>query len=211
MSSIYSFIVSPTTVAAILMISLYSLMIKETIFSRWGEFIYVGMATSITFFTAYSALYSTTLIPLSQGQLAQLIPIVLGFIILLRPFFKSLKNIALWPLAIFTGFTLGSNIAGLIYSQVWSQVIAVAEINTSSLTSLSISIIYAIVVVFVVLSFTTTVTHKGSFGRVAQIGRILFILCLGLAFGDYIMARVALVLSRVQYLIYNWLGIPPLT
>jgi hypothetical protein len=61
--------------------------------------------------------------------------------------------------------------------------------------------------VFCVLTyFYFSVEHKGFIGRVGRVGIYFLMISFGAAFGYTVMARVSLLIGRVQFLLGDWLG-----
>jgi len=203
-----------TTIVAILMLMLWSLIIKETIISRIAEFIYIGMGTALVLYQTLANLWSTTLLPISQGSVLRIIPVLLGLLVLFRPFSDKIKNLVVWPLAVFLSYSIGSATAGLTISTVWRNLVSAAKINTRTPFDLFTSIVFLFVLLSATLSFTLTFGTKGSvgniLGKIASIGRYLLLMAFALGFGDYFLSRMGLIASRVQYFVYEWLGLSPL-
>ena len=201
-----------TWLAAINSIALWSIPIKESPFSRAGEFIYVGLGAGVALFSVWNALYSKALQPMFAGNWITIIPVILGLIVLLRPFLGGvLKTIAIWPLAMVLGYGIGSNVAGMTITQIWKPLVSTATINTTDALSLVSTIVILVVFTTVLFSFTSTVEHTGIIGQVASIGRWWLVAAFGLAFGRWMMSRMGFIAARVQFFIYQWLQIAPIT
>jgi hypothetical protein len=185
---------------------------RETQFSRWGEFVYVGLGAAVAMFSILNAVWATGIQPMLAGDWIRIIPIILGVIILLRPFVGGLlRNIAIWPLAMVLGYGMGSNVAGLTITQIWVPLTSTASLDTTSAFSLFTSIVVLVVFATVLFSFSSTVEHTGVVGSVASVGRWFLIMTFGLAFGRWMMSRLGFIAARFQFFIYQWLEIAPLT
>ena len=76
------------------------------------------------------------------------------------------------------------------------------------ITSLSFSNIIMVVGVIATLSyFFFSLEHKGALGKVAKIGIWYIMLAFGAAFGYTVMARISLLIGRLQFLLHDWLGL----
>jgi hypothetical protein len=62
-------------------------------------------------------------------------------------------------------------------------------------------------VVSVLIYFFFSVEHKGVIGGVSVIGVWFLMVAFGASFGYTVMARMSLLIGRVQFLLRDWLGI----
>jgi hypothetical protein len=201
-----------TWLAALNSLALWSIPIKESPFSRAGEFVYVGLGAGVALFSVWNALYTKGISPMIGGDWLLIVPMILGLIVLLRPFIGGpFRSIAIWPLAMVLGYGIGSNVAGLTISQIWKPLLSTATIKTGDWLAVLTSIVIIVVFSTVLFSFTSTVEHTGIIGSVASIGRWWLVAAFGLAFGRWMMSRMGFIAARVQFFIYTWLQITPIT
>jgi len=82
------------------------------------------------------------------------------------------------------------------------------HIQSTMLTTLTISgIITLIGVITTLVYFYFSTEHKGIVGKVARTGTWFIMLAFGTGFGYTVMARVSLLIGRMQFLLHDWLGI----
>jgi hypothetical protein len=62
-------------------------------------------------------------------------------------------------------------------------------------------------VVSVLIYFFFSLEHKGVIGGVSKIGVWFLMIAFGASFGFTVMARMSLLIGRIQFLIRDWLGI----
>ncbi len=55
--------------------------------------------------------------------------------------------------------------------------------------------------------FFFSLEHKGVIGGVSKIGVWFLMIAFGASFGFTVMARMSLLIGRIQFLIRDWLGI----
>ncbi|MCS7066571.1 MAG: hypothetical protein NZL85_09930 [Fimbriimonadales bacterium] len=67
--------------------------------------------------------------------------------------------------------------------------------------------IFIIFLLAVLTYFTFSFEHRGPVKRVATVGRWFLMIGLGAMFGNTVMARMALLIGRIYYLLSDWLGI----
>lgn len=67
--------------------------------------------------------------------------------------------------------------------------------------------IFIIILVSVLVYFTFSFEHRGAVKRTATVGRWFLMIGLGAIFGNTVMARMALLIGRIYYLLSDWLMI----
>lgn len=73
---------------------------------------------------------------------------------------------------------------------------------------LAMNWIFIIILISVLIYFTFSYQQKGVVKGVATVGRWFLMIGLGAIFGNTVMARMALLIGRVYYLLHDWLMIP---
>lgn len=72
---------------------------------------------------------------------------------------------------------------------------------------LTISRIILFIGVLAALSyFFFSKAHKGAYGKFTRVGVYFLMISFGATFGNTVMARMALLIGRIQFLLYDWLG-----
>jgi hypothetical protein len=56
--------------------------------------------------------------------------------------------------------------------------------------------------------FFFSMEHKGVLGGAARVGIWFLMIGFGASFGYTVMARVSLLIGRVHFLLFDWLGLP---
>jgi hypothetical protein len=216
-------------VGGVATLAIFSFLIKENPFYRFFEHLFIGIAAGLgpvlivrdflwptilepmlglnaaaypdgSPAEPYQPLYLFYLVPMAFGLLyyciysrryGWLAKVVIGFslgvsgALVLRGFFaETVPQIAstFKPLVVFSpeGFSLGDSIN---------------------------NIIFVVTVVLVMNYFFFTLGKEGSIqGKTAAYGRPLLMVCFGAFFGSTVMARLALLVERVQFILIDWAG-----
>ena len=114
------------TVTALVILAYFSLVIyKENVFSRWAEYTIVGLGITYTTVAYGWDLVNRCFIPLSQGNLLKLVPLLLG--LLAYAMFTTRHKWALrWPLAFIASTALALHLTGIPTDSFILQLKAVA-------------------------------------------------------------------------------------
>lgn len=208
-------------------LAVYSFLFKENRFYRIFEHLFIGIATSITIMKAFrdslwpvyfKPLLGLDLLLLPDGSYAEpydyrlllyLIPMAFGLL-----YYFILSKRLSWLAQLPIGFMLGVS-AGLTFKGFFNEVMpqlydSFRPLYISGDSYSSISNIIFIVTLLTSLSyffFTFKRKEGGVISSTASIGRYLMMGCFGAFFGSTIMARMALLVERLQFLLNDWLPI----
>jgi hypothetical protein len=220
-------------IAGIATLAIYSFLYRENPFYRIFEHLFIGIATAITIMKAFrdslwpvyfKPLFGYNRLILPDGTfsdpydyrlLLYLIPIVFG---LLYYFILSKRHA--WVAQLPIGFMLGVA-AGLAFKGFFNEVMpqlydsfrsiyVLNEFDGSLDYYASISnIIFIVTLLSAMIYFFFTFRRKdgGVVSQSAMLGRYMMMGCFGAFFGSTIMARMALLVERLQFLIHDWIPI----
>ncbi len=138
-----------------------------------------------------------------------LIPIALGLMIFGR-FFRGKEWMARWPIAFVVGFGAGSVIPVVLQANVLEQAhgtIAPFLPDPQVATTWPDQVgnwVLAIAVVTALTYFYFSAPHRGWLGKSSRVGLWFLMVAFGAGFGNTVMARVALLIGRMQFLLYQW-------
>jgi len=232
-------------VGAFLTLSIFSFLYKDNPFYKFAEHLFVGISAaywmSIGIWTTLVPNLLCRLCPGWVNSLAgsdclcppaslvtgydrwiYLIPLVLGFILLMR---LSPKGgwISRWSLAFIVGITAGLNIVRYIQSDFMAQVAATMItllpgwqglghfFTNFSMASdgLFVTTFSAWVVFFGtfcgLIYFFFSKEHKGWFGSASRFGIWILMITFGAGFGYTVMARISLLVGRFRFLFSDWI------
>ena len=206
----------PVWIAAALALAYYSNIYKENPAFRFVEHLFVGISAANGVVTTYEQYILATFQQNigERGEYHLFVPIVIGLLIYTR-FLPSrdLNWLARIPMAFWMG--IGSAIvivrtfrANFIVNLTATFVPLFTEPFVAWTGVSTINNIILVVGVFTTISyFFFTFESKGPLAISARIGRYMMMIAFGAAYGNTVMARSAVLLGRIQYLLGNWLGL----
>lgn len=193
-------------IAAFLTLCVFSFLFGDNPFYKLAEHIYVGVSAGYWMCLGYwGTILPQVQEPLSRGEWIKLLPLILGLMMLFQLHPKT-AWVSRWPLCFMVGLYAGLNIVLTMEAQILQQLYA--SINPlwptaeNGLTGWDILINWILVVgLFTgLIYFYFSVPHKGwFFGGAARIGIWILMIALGASFGYTVMARVSLLIGRVQF------------
>ncbi len=191
------------TIAAILTLAIYSFLYRDNPFYKTAEHILLGVSVGyFVVITISNTIIPKLIIPLFvDGELIYMIPALLGLAMLLRVT-KQFSYFSRIPLALIIG--VGAGIAIPAYMQ--AHLIAQMKATMLPLSNIS-NIIIIIAVLSVLAYFFFSKKHEGAFGVTAKMGIYFLMVFFGSTFGYTVMARISLLIGRMQFLLGDWLGI----
>lgn len=193
---------------ALLTISIFSYLWKENPLYRLAEHIFVGISVGysicITWFLALEPQMWTPLV--QEHKYYLIIPIIFAFLMLFR-FSEKFGWISFWPLAFLIGFS-GYAIPTGIEANLLVQLNSTVNVNfDGGWFAIFSQILLLLGTLACLFYFYFSIPHQGTAGKVAKFGSILLMLSFGASFGMTVMARISLLIGRVQYLLRDWLGL----
>jgi hypothetical protein len=207
-------------IAAFLTLAIYSFLYKDNPFYKLAEHLYVGVSAG------YMVIYvwSTDVRPLLLDPFVQthlqtgswavsfsrhfvlFIPATLGVVMLLRTFPK-ISWISRWPISFLVGITAGLALTGDVQGWLFPQVQATLVplwVGGSILTTFN-NILLFVGVVGTVAYFYFSREHKGFLGGLSRVGILFIMVAFGASFGYTVMARISLLIGRIDFLFADWL------
>jgi predicted membrane-bound spermidine synthase len=209
-------------VSALLTLAIFSFLIKDNPLYKIAEHIFVGASAGYWFvFNFHNVLLPDLFKPLGTEFTSKwflLIPLGLGLLMLMK-MSRQYGWLARFPLAFTVGIGAGEGITSIIKSDIISQLSAVTFempliMLTENMGKMQINvfnsfsnIVYFLAVVTGLLYFFFSAEHKGMVGKTARIGIWFLMISFGASFGFTVMARISLLINRLQFLIEDFLGI----
>ncbi len=217
-------------VAAILTLCILSFVYRDNPFYKVAESLVVGVSAAYWMVVAFWEVIIPNLVGKMAPELVKpwampdvspvredgwylyILVLVLGVMLLMRLSPKG-AWISRWPLAFIIGTTAGLRLPAFLHgdfiSQISNSVKPMAEVTDGSFdvyaTLSNITLIIGILACLVYFFFS--VEHKGTVGRVAQLGIWFLMVTFGAAFGYTVMGRIALLAMRLEFLFDDWLWI----
>lgn len=189
-------------VAAFLTLCILTFLYKDNPFFKFAEHLLVGVSLGYIISIYYhNAFIPKVWDPLLKQEFRIVIPALLGFLsfsILVPKYSWLVRYPIAFTIGVWSGLTIPRNFQGLIFEQVRGTMITTLSLS---------SVIMVIGVITTVVYFYFSAEHKGTIGNVAHIGIWFIMLAFGAAFGYTVMARVSLLIGRMQFLLHDWLGV----
>lgn len=196
------------TVAALLTLGIFSFLWKDNPIYKASESLAVGLSAGyFTVVLARTSLNRTLIDPLfHQGHWLVIIPGILGLLMYLR-LTRRWTWISRYPLAFYMGIAGGAALTPTIVAYVVRQV-QYTIVPMGFTTWAGFQNVLIVVMVFCALFyFFFSVPHRGALGWAARFGVWVIMVSFGAQFGFTVMARISLLIGRVQFLLGDWLHI----
>jgi hypothetical protein len=198
-----------TWVAAFLTLCVFSFLYKDNPFYRFAEHLFVGSAAGYLLAVQWqNVLLPNVWTPLARGRdLIVLIPLLLGFMMLARAWSKG-AGIARWSIAFYVGIYSGVAIPGYMQAQIFAQLADAAKPWPAGWAAVN-SALVLVGFLTVLAYFFFSAPHTGVHGTGARVGIYFLMVAFGASFGYTVMARVSLLIARIQFLLRDWLHVLP--
>lgn len=197
---------------ALFTFAIFSFLYKDNPFYKAAEQIFVGLSAGYWFvYTYYNILYPNLIQPISEDPAAnwlKFIPAILGIFMLLR-LVPKLDWLSRFPIALMIGTTAGISFLRFLKSNVINQVTAtlINPFAADNWVTMIGEFLLIIGTVTGLVYFYFSKKHEGAFGATAKVGIYFLMISFGAAFGYTAMARISLLIGRLQFLLGDWLGI----
>ena len=192
--------------------AIWSFLYKDNPFYKVAEHIFVGMSAAYWFvFTIFNIVIPNLITPLSsdfQSNWLLIVPGLLGIMMLAR-LLPKVDWLGKYPLALMIGTTAGISLIKFLKTDVMIQVTSTIlnPLNAESLRDTVGQFILILGTIAGLVYFYFSKKHAGFTGGVARAGIIVLMISFGAAFGFTAMARISLLIGRLQFLLGDWLGL----
>lgn len=192
----FTFETMSNLVAALLTLFIFSFLYKENPFYRFAEHLLVGVSMGY----AIPLIYENVFIPyvyrpiFLEHNFIIIIPALMGMLYIFR-FSKNLSWLSRYPIVFGMGI-VGMGVPLSMHSQVLVQM-RTAMIPIQSLDTFLIFI----GTVTIIMYFFFSKAHTGVYGKVSKIGIWFMMIGFGASFGYTVMARISLLIGRIQFLL----------
>ena len=192
--------------------SIFSFLYKDNPFYKLSEQIFVGLSAAYWLvYTIYSLILPNLITKLFNdfsGNMILLIPATLGLMMLLRIFPKT-QWLSRFPIAIMIGTSAGISMVRYTKSDLLSQVSATmlnpfAAASTSAVIGNFLLIIGTICGIYF---FYFSKKQEGISAVPSKLGIWFLMVSFGASFGYTVMARISLLIGRLEFLLKDWLHI----
>ena len=196
-------------IGGFLTLAIFSFLFKDNPIYKFAEHLFVGVANGY-----YIALYwhnslRTNLFdPLGAGNLIYLVPLLLGLLYFTR-FIPKISWLVRIPIGLTIGWGAGISIPAYFQAFILSQLEGtIVTPQSFANPTLGIwSLIIMLGVICTVIYFFFSREHKGILGGASRLGIMFIMIGFGASFGYTVMARISLLIGRIQFLLGPWLGL----
>jgi hypothetical protein len=201
-------------ISALLSLAVFSFLYKDNPLYRFAEHLFVGVANgyAVTFYW-HNILMPTLFDPLfRQGRLLYIIPFIIGILYFTR-FIPKVSWLVRIPIGITIGYYVGASIPATVQAFIIKQIqgTILTPHNFQAWNAGSWGIAWSVIVFIGVLCslsyFYFSKEHKGALGVTSKIGIVFVMIGFGAAFGYTVMARISLLIGRLQFILGDWLGV----
>jgi len=193
-----------TWITAVATLALYSFLYRDNPIYKAAEYLLIGLTVGYSLVISIkTVLWPTLISPLAAGDLAKIIPLVLGGMMLIR----LVPRLAGWsrvPLAFIIGAGAGISIPAMLKARVLQQMGATLN---EPLTINGVLILVGVVTTIMYFYFSRE--QKGFLRPVAKTGTYYMMIFFGATFGYTVMSRVSLLIGRMEFLLGDWLHLIP--
>ncbi|MBI4712757.1 MAG: hypothetical protein HY762_05590 [Planctomycetes bacterium] len=188
-------------IAAFLTIAIYSFLYKDNPLYKAAEHLFVGVSVGYSIVILYFNVVSPRLlVPLFQeGDWVLIFPALIGLLMVSRffPKYDWLSRITIaFVLGISTGINLPLIIQASLLKQLQGTMLAMTNLN---------DILIVVGVFCVMIYFYFSSEHKGIVNSVSKIGILFIMVGFGASFGYTVMARISLLIGRLEFLFHDWI------
>ncbi|MBN2537637.1 hypothetical protein JXB37_05120 [candidate division WOR-3 bacterium] len=197
-------------IGALLTLFIFSFLFGDNPLYKFAEHLYVGLSVGYMIAIYYWNFFKPDLIdPLfGQGRIILIIPALLG-ICYFAVFIQKLAWTVRIPMGFVLGWGSGVAVPAILQANIIKQIQG-SLITTQMLArwdTLVWNLIILVGVITTVVYFFFSREQKGAFKTISNIGIVYIMIGFGASFGYTVMARVSLLLGRLQFLLGDWLGL----
>jgi hypothetical protein len=200
-------------VAAILSLFVYTYFVREqqNPLYRFAQTTVVGASIGYTIvMVLVKTLDAMVITNILSGKWIYIIPFLIGLMFYSR-FIRGYEYISRYPIAIIVATGLGLAARASIEAELFTHALATANllITGGSPINRINNLIYFIGVVLGIFYFYFTLGEKAEkqTSTIRLLGRYYILLLLGQRYGGTILYRTNLILGRLQFLLWDWLGL----
>ncbi len=184
-------------------LALYSFLYRDNPMFKLAEHVFAGLSAGYYFgLIFHSVIVQQLWMPLTEDHdWLLLFPALLGALLFVRyiPRLSSFSRVSLaFVIGSTAGITVTQQLHGLILPQVARTLLPLTSIN---------NVLLIVGVLSTLIYFYFSKPHTGPLGWVASGGIGFIMVAFGAHFGYTVMARVSLLIGRMQFLLGDWLGL----
>jgi hypothetical protein len=206
---------NPTTdpwvwLAAFLTLCIFSFLYRDNILYRFAEHLFVGVSAGyLVALTYHNQIMPNLIVPLFfERNLFYIVPLLFALCYFGR-FVPRLNHLIRLPIAYVLGWGSGVAIPAFFQRDILRQ--TQGTLLVPNVFARWDSGLWAVIILIGVIStliyFFFSRERKGIIKPTANLGIVFIMLGFGASFGYTVMARISLLIGRLQFLLGDWLGI----
>lgn len=197
-----------TWIAAGLTLAIISFLYRDNPAYKFAEHLYVGVSAAFAvLYTWAFDIWPMLVDPMILGKGNQgpvdrwilIVPAIFGLLMLTR-WIPRVAWLSRWSISLTVGIAAGlgiiGQIQGILLPQIQGTILPLNTIN---------NIILVIGVITTLVYFYFSAHHQGLFKWSARIGVVFIMASFGASFGYTVMARISLLIGRLNFLVNDWL------
>ncbi len=191
-------------------LSIFSFLYKDNPFYKLAEQVFVGLSAAYwlvyIFYSIMLPNLFTKLFTDFSANVVLLIPAALGIMMLLRIIPKA-QWISRYPIAIMIGTSAGISMVRYAKSDLLSQISAtmINPFAAGSFSSIVGNLLLIIGTICGVYFFYFSKKQEGISAVPSKLGIWFLMISFGASFGYTVMARISLLIGRLEFLLKDWL------
>lgn len=187
--------------AALCTLAVYSFLFKDNRVYNLAEHVFVGMGAGYAIIMAYDNILTKAWNPMTQkGQSILVVPMILGIMVFAR-FVRGRAYLARIPLALLVGMGTALALRGTVQAEFVDQILA----TMIPMTTLDNIIIVVGTMGVLIYFFFAQKRDNRAIAMGSQVGRYIMMASFGAAFGNGVMGRISLLISRMQLVFGDWI------
>lgn len=192
--------------------SIFSFLYKDNPFYKFAEQVFIGLSAAYWLvYIFYSIMLPNLITKLCtdfSGNIILLIPAALGIMMLLRLIPKT-QWVSRYPIAIMIGTSAGISMVRYTKSDLLSQISAtmINPFATGTISSIVGNLLLIIGTICGVYFFYFSKKQEGISKVPSKLGIWFLMVSFGASFGYTVMARISLLIGRLEFLLKDWLHI----
>ncbi len=197
-----SFEMMSNLVGAFFTLCIFSFLYKDNPFYQMAEQLLVGISLAYGLVIVFNRVFIPYVYQpiVLKHQFVLIFPAILGILYLFR-FSRKLSWLSRYPIA-FSMMAVGAGVPMGIHAGILVQMRqAMVPIESVNLALIFLGTIA------VLLYFFFSKAHTGIYGKFVNVGKWYMMIGFGASFGLTVMARISLLIGRIQFLVNDVLGL----
>ena len=197
-----------TWIAAGLTLAIFSFLYKDNPMYKVAEHLYVGVSAAFAILYTWAFdVWPMLIEPMVMGRGAAstldrwilIVPTIFGLMMLSR-WIPKISWLSRWSISLTVGIAAGLGITGQIQGVLLPQIRAtLVPLNNFN------NILMVVGVISTLIYFYFSAVHKGIVKIGARAGVVFIMVAFGASFGYTVMARISLLIGRLNFLVTDWL------